>query len=129
MLSYIVVQIYFRVQGNITGIQLEKATKIATSLNVTNPPLASNYCTIDSTGVNIATGLSYEINGVEYLATKKTTDLLGGTNLYYSLARLNANLATKTTDDLNQGITNKYLNAFTIADTTEINHKFTYIIF
>ena len=68
--------------------------------------------------------MTYEINGVEYLATKKTTDLLEGTNLYYSLARLNADLATKTTDDLNQGITNKYLNAFSIADTTEINHTY-----
>ena len=98
----------FGVQGNIIGIQLEKATKIATSLNVTNPTLASNYCTIDSTGVNIATGLTYEINGVEYLATKTTTDLLEGTNLYYTTARFNTELATKTTDDLNVGITNKY---------------------
>jgi len=51
----------FGVQGNIIGIQLEKATKIATSLNVTNPTLASNFGTIDSTGVNIATGLTYKI--------------------------------------------------------------------
>ena len=66
--------------------------------------------------------MTYEINRVEYWATKTTTDLLEGTNLYYSIARLNADLATKTIDDLNQGITKKYLNAFSIADTTEINH-------
>jgi len=56
----------FGVQGNITGIQLEKATKIATSLNVTNPTLAANYCTLDSKGLNIATVLTYKINGIEY---------------------------------------------------------------
>ena len=107
----------FGIQGNVGNIQLEKPTKIATSLNVTNPTLASNYCTIDSTGVNIATGLTYEINGVEYLATKTTTDLLEGTNLYYTIARFNADLATKTTDNLNQGTTNKYyLTSFFNAD-------------
>ena len=74
----------FGIQRNVGNIQLEKPTKIATSLNVTNPTLASNYCTIDATGVNIATGLTYEINGVEYLATKTTTDLLEETHLYYT---------------------------------------------
>ena len=41
----------FGIQGNVGNIQLDKPTKIATSLNVTNPTLASNYCTIDSTGL------------------------------------------------------------------------------
>ena len=98
----------FGIQGNLGSIQLEKPTKIATSLNITNSTLVSNYCTIDSTGVNIATGLTFEINGVEYLSTKTTTDLLEGTNLYYTTARFNTELATKTTDDLNVGTTNQY---------------------
>ena len=52
--------------------------------------------------------MTYEINGVEYLATKTTTDLLEGTNLYYTIARFNADLATKSTHNLNQGTTNQY---------------------
>ena len=55
----------FGIQGNLGSIQLEKPTKIATSLNITNSTLASNYCTSDSTGVNIATGLTFEKNGVD----------------------------------------------------------------
>jgi len=66
----------FGIQGNVGNIQLEKPTKIATSLNVTNPTLASNYCTIDSTGVNIATGLTYEINGIEYFCYKNNNRLI-----------------------------------------------------
>ena len=165
----------FGIQGNLGSIQLEKPTKIATSLNITNSTLASNYCTSDSTGVNIATGLTFEKNGVEYLATKTTdnwnqgttnkyyltslfnsdlatkttTDLSEGTNLYYTSSRFNSAFATmnttyltegtnlyytstrfgfdfgaKNTDYLTQGTTNKYLNAFSISDTTEINHTY-----
>ena len=99
----------FGIQENLGSIQLEKPTKIATSLNITNSTLASNYCTIDSTGVNIATGLTFEINGVEYLATKTTDNLnQGTTNKYYLTSLFNTDLATKTTDDLNVGTTNKY---------------------
>jgi len=47
-----------------------------------------------------------------WLATKSTTNLTEGTNLYYSSARANADfdtrLATKTTDNLNEGTTNQY---------------------
>ena len=52
--------------------------------------------------------MTYEINGVEYLATKTTADLLEGTNLYNTIARFNTDLATKTTDNINVWITNKY---------------------
>ena len=57
-------------------------------------------------------------------STKTTTDLSEGTNLYYTTARFNTDLATKTTDDLNQGLINKYLNALSTANTTEITHTY-----
>jgi len=42
------------------------------------------------------------------LATKSTTDLTEGTNLYYTDARVDANIASKTTDDITEGTTNLY---------------------
>ena len=92
-----------------TGIQLEKPTKITTSLTITNPTLASNYCIIDSTGIHLTSGLAYGINGIEYFATKTTDNLnVGTTNKYYLTLLFNSDLATKTTDNLNVRITNKY---------------------
>ena len=41
-------------------------------------------------------------------ATKSTTDLAEGTNLYYTDARFDTRLATKTTDNLTEGSTNLY---------------------
>ena len=91
--------------------------------------------------------MTYEINGIE--ATNTTTDLLEGTNLYDTSSRFNEAFAAKTTtylwegailyytdtrfgfdfaskntDYLAQGSLNNYLNAFSIADTTEINHTY-----
>ena len=42
------------------------------------------------------------------LATKSTTDLAEGTNLYYTDARFDTRLGTKTTDNLTEGVTNLY---------------------
>ena len=58
-------------------------------------------------------------------ATKTATDLLEGTKLYYTAIRFGFDFASKNTDYLAQGSLNKYLNAFSIADTTEINHTYT----
>lgn len=45
---------------------------------------------------------------VTSLSSFTTTNLTEGTNLYYTLARFNSALATKTTDNLSEGSTNKY---------------------
>tara|TARA_S200002703_G_scaffold143295_2_gene136252 strand:+ start:958 stop:3765 length:2808 start_codon:yes stop_codon:yes gene_type:complete len=42
------------------------------------------------------------------LATKSTTDLAEGTNLYYTDARFDTRLSAKTSDDLTEGSTNLY---------------------
>jgi hypothetical protein len=42
------------------------------------------------------------------LATKSTTDLAEGTNLYYTDSRWDTRLSAKTTDDLTEGVTNLY---------------------
>jgi len=78
------------VQGNIDTISLEKATKIVTSLQITNVGLTANYCFIDSTGINISTGGSYKINGI----TVDTDDILEGTNKYYTTARCQVDART-----------------------------------
>ena len=54
-----------------------------------------------------------------------TTYLTEGTNLYYTVIRFGLDFATKNTDCLTQGTINKYLNAFSVLDTTEINHTYT----
>lgn len=74
------------------------------------------------------------------LATKTTTNLAEGTNLYYTAARVNSafdtRLATKTTDNLPQGATNLYYDDSYVAaylmtspqailGQTEINGTFT----
>lgn len=45
------------------------------------------------------------------LATKSTDDLTEGTNLYYTDARFDSRLATKTTDDLTEGTNEYYTDA------------------
>lgn len=45
------------------------------------------------------------------LATKSTDDLTEGTNLYYTDARFDSRLATKTTDDLTEGTNQYYTDA------------------
>ena len=45
------------------------------------------------------------------LATKTTDDLTEGTNLYYTDARFDSRLATKTTDDLTEGTNEYYTDA------------------
>ena len=45
------------------------------------------------------------------LATKSTDDLTEGTNLYYTDSRFDSRLATKTTDDLTEGTNQYYTDA------------------
>jgi len=45
------------------------------------------------------------------LATKSTDDITEGTNLYYTDARFDSRLATKTTDDLTEGTNEYYTDA------------------
>ena len=45
------------------------------------------------------------------LSTKSTDDLTEGTNLYYTDARFDSRLATKTTDDLTEGTNQYYTDA------------------
>jgi hypothetical protein len=47
---------------------------------------------------------------IQHLLGKTTTNLTEGINLYYTDARFDARLATKTTDDIAEGTTNLYFN-------------------
>ena len=54
--------------------------------------------------INVNTGKSYHINNVEYFATKTTDNLAqGSTNKYYATSLFDTDLATKTTDNLAEG--------------------------
>ena len=79
---------------------------------------------LNATGINLTSGLNYQINGIEYLATKSTTNLIEGTNLYYTDLRFDNRLSTKTTNDLAQGTTNKYLSSLTTTSPNEITLTF-----
>jgi len=106
---------------------------VTAPISVRDANLSSIYIALNATGINLTYGLNYQINGIEYLATKSTTNLIEGTNLYYSVARFlsqfalmntgnltegtnlyytdlrfDNRLTTKTTNDLIQGTTNKY---------------------
>ena len=88
-----------------------------------NADLATKTTTNITEGTNlyytsIRFGLDFAARNTDYLG-------VGPTNKYYLTSLFNADLATKTTDNLTQGTTNKYLNAFSILDTTEINHTYT----
>ena len=58
---------------------------------------------IISGSVNVPTGQTYNINVVDYIATKSTTNLIEGTNKYYTDLIFDTRLTTKTTNDLIQG--------------------------
>ena len=83
-----------------------QATNIYNALNtgaitVRDGSLANIYMYLNSTGINLIPGLTYKINNVEYLATKTTDNLTEGTtNKYYSstLAQADAKIAISLTD-------------------------------
>lgn len=50
------------------------------------------------------------VNGQTGVVSLLTTDILEGTNLYYTTTRFDDRLATKTTDNLTEGATNKYFS-------------------
>jgi hypothetical protein len=50
------------------------------------------------------------VNGQTGVVSLLTTDISEGTNLYYTTTRFDDRLATKTTDNLTEGATNKYFS-------------------
>ena len=50
------------------------------------------------------------VNGQTGVVSLLTTDISEGTNLYYTATRFDDRLATKTTDNLTEGTTNKYFS-------------------
>ena len=54
------------------------------------------------------------------LATKTTDNLTEGSNLYYTTARFDTRLATKTTDNLAEGSTNKYFTDARVTAATAV---------
>lgn len=66
---------------------------------------------------NELTALNNTVTALDIPST--TTDLTEGTNLYYTDARFDTRLATKTTDNLTEGTTNKYFSGKTTDDLTE----------
>ena len=75
---------------------------ISAPISIRDASLATTYMFLGATGISMSTGLTLKINGVEYLATKTTDNLnVGTTNKYYLTSLFNTDLATKTTDDLN----------------------------
>jgi len=93
---------------------------VTAPISVRDANLSSIYIALNATGINLTYGLNYQINGIEYLATKSTTNLIEGTNLYYTDSRFDTRFNAKTTNDLIQGTTNKYLNALTTTSPNEI---------
>jgi hypothetical protein len=79
------------------------------------PPNSYSVLWADATGYHrkaAVTGTIYDIVdtsnfGVSF-STKSTSDLVEGSNLYYTTARFDTALATKSTDNLSEGSTNKY---------------------
>ena len=86
----------FGVQGNIDTISLEKPTKIVTSLQISNVALSANYCFIDSTGINIPTGESYKINGLD-VDTDDIQESLTPINKYYTDTRARLSISLDST--------------------------------
>jgi hypothetical protein len=50
------------------------------------------------------------VNGQTGVVSLLTTDISEGTNLYYTTSRFDDRLATKTTDNLTEGVTNRYFS-------------------
>jgi hypothetical protein len=85
----------------------------------------ANFSTTITTalGTKLATA-DFASTANTWLATKSTTNLAEGTNLYYTSTRTNSDfdtrLATKTTDNLSEGLTNLYYTDARV--TTRINN-------
>jgi hypothetical protein len=107
-----------------TGVSYDSATGVISLITVPNVNLTNSDITIN--GYTIALGDSLTLNADDIaeaaggtnryftearfdtsLATKTTTDVAEGTNLYYTQARFNSAFAAKSTTDLAEG-TNLY---------------------
>ena len=76
---------------------------ISAPISVRDASLATTYMSFGATGINISTGVTFKINGVEYMATKTTDNLnVETTNKYYLTALFNTDLATKNTTNLTE---------------------------
>ena len=108
-----------------------QATNIYNALNtgaitVRDGSLANIYMYLNSTGINLIPGLTYKINNVEYLATKTTDNLTEGTtNKYYSstLAQADAKIAISSTDstEIDFTYTSGNITAILKANTIDIS--------
>ena len=64
--------------------------------------------------VNVSANIVTSVNGDVGNVVLTTTDISEGSNQYYTNTRFDNRLATKTTDNLTQGATNKYYNVATV---------------
>lgn len=80
-----------------------------TALNVDDLTIASS---IDVSGATIT--------GIE------TGDVIESSNLYYTESRFDSRLATKTTDDLSEGLTNLYFTDLRVQDNTDVKSNTTH---
>lgn len=87
---------------------MKKYTRTATGKVIVsgadNQTVTESTATITGNNISIPTGGQYQINGTQI----DTDDIPEGSNLYYTNARFDTQLATKDTDDLSEGATNKY---------------------
>ena len=85
--------------------------QVAASAPVTSVNTQTGAVVLDSDDITEGTTNLYYTNARfdTQLATKDTDDLSeGATNLYYTNARFDTQLATKDTDDISEGATNQY---------------------
>ena len=110
-----------------SDINTDNVTEGSTNVFFTNSRARSAFGASGDLSYNASTGVfsftertDAEVNGLADarialqvganldLSSKTTTDLAEGSNLYYTTARWDARLATKTTDDITEGVVNLY---------------------
>lgn len=99
--------------GPVVVLDTDDISEGATNKYYTDARFDTRFATKTTTNLAEGTNLYYTTARANTdfdtrLATKTTTNLAEGTNLYYTDARFDTRLATKDTDDLNEGTTNLY---------------------
>lgn len=98
---------------SITFDDINQTITIASQGNVQSVNGATGEVVLDTDDINEGAVNFYytEAKFDASLATKTTTNLTEGDNLYYTDGRFDARLATKTTDDLTEGANQYYTDA------------------
>jgi len=85
----------------------------------------SDLATNSTTNLSEGTNLYYTSSRFNSaFATMNTTYLAEGTNWYYTSVMCDLDFALKNTDYLTQGTTNKYLNALSTTNSSDITHTY-----